>query len=711
MDIVEIERRIAVARDRMATLQHRADTSPDARDEMLAELLQELQTSMEELNVTVEELRQQNEALADAQHAIALEEERYRDLFEFAPVGYLVTTADGTIRAANRAAAQFFNAPVKHLRGKPLVSFMDLEARQAFRDLLLRIPQTMRAQELSVQLRPRRSLPIDAIMVVSAIHGLPGRPMSLRWIVYDVTARRHAEEQMALMNAELERQVLERTVQIEAASRFKDELLRREREARSMAEAAQERLALVAAASSVLSRVLDPDVALQRLAALSLPLLGDWCIVDVLEEPDNTVRRIAVAHAGPAPSHIARELRAYSPTPDTLGWDLRGTGDADQRSVMVTEVNDAQIQKSFPDERERELIADLQPTSWMRIPLATHGDVRGLVTLIRTRTDRRYGQEDLTLAEDLVRRGATALEQARLYRQAQEANQTKSGFLATMSHELRTPLNAIIGYTELLLLGIPDSLPRPAVRQVDRIRTASQHLLSLIEEILSFSRIEAGSERLFVEPLLPMDIARDAASLVEPLAQAKGLRFTVEVPPELPVLEADPGKLRQILVNLLSNAVKFTDHGEIVLSARALNDGVAFAVRDTGVGIAKEHQERVFEAFWQIRYPGMPHTSGTGLGLSVSRQLARMLGGDLTVESTTDQGSTFTVWLPLHGCTSADGAQATTAVHEDEPARAPRQSSAAASVEAALHRDRNGAVPPNRSHPQHVEDGRHELGA
>src|SRR5690242_1267741 len=275
---------------------------------------------------------------------------------------------------------------------------------------------------------------------------------------------------MALMNAELERQVLERTVQIEAASRLKDDLLAREREARSVAEAAQERLALVAAASTVLSRVLDPDVALQRLAALSLPLLGDWCIVDVLDAPDNAVRRVAVAHAGPVQARVARDLQAISPTIDTLGWDIRGTTSAYQRAELVTDVDDEQLCTAFPDERERALIAEMHPTSWIRVPLVTHGEVRGLVTLIRTRNDRRYGQDDLTLAEDLVHRGATALEQARLYRQAQEANQTKSGFLATMSHELRTPLNAIIGYTELLLLGIPETLPPAAERQVDRIR-------------------------------------------------------------------------------------------------------------------------------------------------------------------------------------------------------------------------------------------------
>ena len=709
MDIIEIERRISIARDRVATLRHRADDSEGGR-QMLLDTLQELQTSMEELNVTVEELHQQNEQLAATEHAIAMEQERYRDLFEFAPIGYLVTTPEGAIRDANRAAVRMFNLSAKHLRGKPLITFVEPDARASFRELLFRVQNAGRALEWAAQLHPRRSLPFSATVIVSAAGNLLGRPAELRWIVYDVTVHRRAEEQMAIMNAELERQVLERTVQIEAAGRLKDDLLRRERAARNSAEAAQERLALVAAASSVLNRSLDPEVALKRVATLALPLLGDWCFVDVFEE-NGSVRRVAVAHADPAHESLARELQQL--TPRIPAWTA---GEKDRaahwpQSELVGEANDQRLQRAFPDPRLRKLLAALHPLCWMRIPLVTHGEMRGLVTLLGTQPGRRYGPEDLTLAEDLVSRGAAAVEQARLFKKVQEANQTKSGFLATMSHELRTPLNAIIGYAELLLLGIPEPLAPDAERQVGRIRSASQHLLSMIEEILSFSRIEAGSTRLFVEPLRPSDIASDAASLVEPMARAKGLTFTVDVPVELPVVESDAGKLRQILVNLLSNAVKFTAHGEVTLAARAGHGGLAFVVRDTGVGIPKEHQERVFEAFWQVRYPAMQSAGGTGLGLSVSRQLARLLGGEVTVESTMNQGSTFTVWLPLRRNPAAERSESPSAVRAERRQPAVTERSSAGAVDAPTRGERTGDLPHAGARAHRLQDDRHELGA
>jgi PAS domain S-box-containing protein len=648
MDMVELEHQIEIARDRMATLQHRANESPRSeRADVLLDALQALHASFGELDATMTELRRQNAELAATHHALALEQERYRNLFHFAPVGYVVTTLDGTIREANHMAARLFNSPEEQLRGKSLGSFIDAKARSAFRDLLVRPLESDRPYEWSVRLHPRQSIPFDAAAILSAVHDVHGEPVALRWVLSDVTAKRKAEEQLALLNSELERRVLRRTVQLEAASRFKDELLQREAATRRAAEAAQERLAFLAAASSLLNRSLDPTTTLRHVAHLALPLLGDWCIIDLLED-DGSVNRVAVAHTDPAQDALAHDLAELPSAARALTSDESGPTLHSGQSDLVTEPDDdRRLRRSFPDERMQQLIRATRPTSWMRVPLIVRGITRGLVTLIASEDARRYKAEDLSLAEDLASRMAVAVEQARLYQQAQEASQAKSSFLATISHELRTPLNAIIGYAELLLLGIPEAVPSEAAKQVGRIRAASRHLLSLIEELLSFSRIEAGSECIYVEELNAPDLARDAAALVEPLAAAKGLAFHVDVPAALPVLESDPGKVRQILVNLLSNAVKFTQQGEVALSAYSEGGRVAFVVRDTGVGIPREYQERVFEAFWQVRYPTMYHTGGTGLGLSVSRQLARMLGGDLSVESEAGRGSTFTVWLPV----------------------------------------------------------------
>ena len=237
--------------------------------------------------------------------------------------------------------------------------------------------------------------------------------------------------------------------------------------------------------------------------------------------------------------------------------------------------------------------------------------------------------------------------------QAEAASRAKSEFLATMSHELRTPLNATTGYADLLLAGIPEPIPEAAQKQVERIRLASKHLLSVIEEILTFSRLEAGRETVTTQDVDLEELVDEVCAVIEPLAEDKQLRFHGpggNVPPV--TLRTDPGKLRQILVNLLGNAVKFTRRGQVAFEIHQEGDQVAFAVRDTGVGIAPENMELVWEPFRQLENTNPRSAGGTGLGLPVSRDLARLLGGDIAVESAPGRGSTFTLNLPLRPDTS-----------------------------------------------------------
>ncbi|MBV9772550.1 MAG: PAS domain-containing protein [Gemmatimonadetes bacterium] len=231
--------------------------------------------------------------------------------------------------------------------------------------------------------------------------------------------------------------------------------------------------------------------------------------------------------------------------------------------------------------------------------------------------------------------------------EAERANRTKSDFLAVMSHELRTPLTAIMGYTELLQMGVPVAIPEAACNQVDRIDQAARHLLALIEEILTFSRIEAGQEGVRATLADLVEVAREAAAFVQPLADRKGLAFGVRLPDTpLPVV-TDPGKVRQVLVNLLFNAVKFTAEGEVRLEVEREGADAYLHVSDTGIGIAPEHLERIFEPFWQAQQVNTRDVGGTGLGLSISRRIAHLLGGEVRVRSTVGRGTVFTVRLPL----------------------------------------------------------------
>jgi signal transduction histidine kinase len=242
-----------------------------------------------------------------------------------------------------------------------------------------------------------------------------------------------------------------------------------------------------------------------------------------------------------------------------------------------------------------------------------------------------------------------ALREETLRHEARFASDAKVAFLATVSHELRTPLNAIIGYGELLADGISGPLSETQQTQLERIRASSRHLLTLINEVLTLSRLEAGHEPVQSEPVVLAAILERAAAIISPIAGRKQLAFRVCAPNAAAVFESDPMKVTQILVGLLENAVRFTDRGEIVLDARAEPDVITFDINDTGIGIDPANLEHVFAPFWQVECTHTRRPGGTGLGLTVSRRLARLLGGDLTVASALGTGSTFTLRLPLRG--------------------------------------------------------------
>jgi signal transduction histidine kinase len=283
----------------------------------------------------------------------------------------------------------------------------------------------------------------------------------------------------------------------------------------------------------------------------------------------------------------------------------------------------------------------------------------------RQEVERLLGESESARAD-----AESARSQARYAQEeAEEASKAKSQFLANMSHEIRTPINAILGYADLLEIGVPGSLTAGQLSFVERIKRSSAHLVGLVNEILDLSKIEAGGVRVENEPVLVRRTAREATEMVLPLAQAKAIRLTKDPSCEAGAMYVgDADRVRQVLVNLLSNAIKFTGNGgEVTIRCRLLEsapeeaplDGegpwVAIEVEDTGIGIAPDQFASIFEAFVQVDGGHTRIEGGTGLGLTISRMLARMMGGDLTVKSLTGRGSCFTLWLPALAENAAGG--------------------------------------------------------
>ena len=247
--------------------------------------------------------------------------------------------------------------------------------------------------------------------------------------------------------------------------------------------------------------------------------------------------------------------------------------------------------------------------------------------------------------------------------EAEVANQSKSAFLANMSHELRTPLNAIIGYSEILAEDLQSSAQEEVIQDLNRIRSAGRHLLSLINDILDLSKIEAGKMVLSPQDFDVTDLVDEVASTVRPLAQKNANHLQVNCSPEAGSLYADHTRVKQILLNLLSNAVKFTENGNVFLrvSREYGNDcdQLHFEVSDTGIGMTPEQVEKLFQDFTQADSSSTRKYGGTGLGLSISRRYCRMMGGDIAVTSEPGQGSTFIVTLPADLLTENSDATAT----------------------------------------------------
>jgi signal transduction histidine kinase/CheY-like chemotaxis protein len=301
----------------------------------------------------------------------------------------------------------------------------------------------------------------------------------------------------------------------------------------------------------------------------------------------------------------------------------------------------------------------------LAVPLLREEHILGGLVVNR-KAPGEFSSDVIDLLTTFATQSALAIQNARLYRELEErgrqlelASRHKSQFLANMSHELRTPMNAIIGVTEMLLEDARALGQEEQIEPHERILRAGKHLLALINDILDLSKIEAGKMELHLDSFAIAPVVEDVVATIRPLAAKNGNEVVVECPGDLGTMRADATRVRQALLNLASNASKFTERGRVTIAgARRRDDDrdwITFAVSDTGIGMTVDEMAKLFEEFTQADASTTRKYGGTGLGLAISRRFCRMMGGDITVESTPGQGSTFTVRLPAEVQTAQEG--------------------------------------------------------
>ncbi|MDQ6831643.1 MAG: ATP-binding protein [Gemmatimonadota bacterium] len=419
---------------------------------------------------------------------------------------------------------------------------------------------------------------------------------------------------------------------------------------------ASHRARFVANASLDLSLSLDETATRDAVRHLALPRPGTWCIVDVMES-NGGMHRLAVVHPDQAKQALARQLVDQWPPEASETIIAAARLPAGQPAILTKDSGSALLIAAHGAQNLL-LLREIGFSSLLVVPLIVRARFQGAITFVSPEGDPPFTAEEVSLASDLAARCAMALDNARLYREAdalrlaaEMANQSKGDFLGAMSHELRTPLNAIGGFTELIEMGLHGPVTEQQRTALARVKANQQHLLALITEILNFVRVESGRMEYRSGPMSIRQALVDAAEMLSGAIHDKGL--TLDGPGGETDVEAwaDQDRVRQILVNLIMNAVKYTalQGGTISLSCEVGGDMSLAHVADTGPGIPANKLETIFEPFVQLSASMGDRQGGVGLGLAISRDLARGMDGDLSVESTLGVGSRFTLSLPRPG--------------------------------------------------------------
>jgi len=404
-----------------------------------------------------------------------------------------------------------------------------------------------------------------------------------------------------------------------------------ERRARFLADSAEK-----------LASSLDPDEIMSKLAMLCVPGLADLSAVDVLEE-DGAIERVEVVVADSNKADLANDLRQYprSASVRSLVHKAVETGEPQ----LAREVTAASLQELTQSPEHLRVLVALGVSSYMAIPLVAREKTIGVLLLLMLDSGRLFGPDDLTLAVDLARTASLSVDNARLYRQAQQATRARDDVLGIVSHDLRNPIHTIHMSASFLLETAASGLPTAKLTpQLSIIRRAAMRANTLIGDLLDVTRIEAGRLAVDASPHDAASLLDESMTDVMSIAAEKGVTLDFRWVGTPARVLADKGRVAQIFSNLVGNAVKFTPRGgSVSVSGEFASREAKFVVRDSGAGISAEHMPHLFDRFWQVN---RKTRQGAGLGLFIAKGIVEAHGGELQAESKLGEGSEFSFTLP-----------------------------------------------------------------
>jgi PAS domain S-box-containing protein len=539
----------------------------------------------------------------------------------------VVAEADsGRIALCNPGALDLFEFEASELLGQPLHDFvpdLDLTPQwQAARD-------AERGHQV-VELFARRKAGPDVCveLTLTRLVSPSGARAYVVAVMRDVSDRRQAIEERI-------------------------ELLREQMAIQELA-AARRRLEVLAEASRLLDASLDYSATLQEVARVAVRTLADWCIVHLLEE-DGSIRWLALAHGDPAKEAVARELQERYPATDGVARVLK-TG----CSEVYAEIPESDRVARARDADHLRMLRELDSRAVMIVPLAARGRMLGALSLISTQAGRAYGEVDLTIAEELARRCAHAVDNARLHQEAHTALRARDRFVSIASHELRTPIARVKGYAEMLLAahGDGDLTDEMLQRSLRRIDHASDRLTGLVRDLLDVSRITAGTLPMRLRTLNVTELVREIVGRYQEAQAGAGGHVLLDIVGTPGQIVADADRIEQVLTNLLDNAVKYSPEGpELRVRVQAKARGVLIEVQDQGIGLPPDAAERIFEPFSRASNAEHRQITGMGLGLYICRNIVEQHRGRIWARSAGEgHGTLISVWLPEPGAASQPAA-------------------------------------------------------